>query len=619
LQPITIEGPVLLLMGPLGLFFARLARHLEGRGVPVLKLMLPLHEFGFARHQRVPFAGPLPELKPFLKELIESHGIRHVFMYGDFIEPHRLALELIEELQAERTIDGWVFELGYARPNYVTLERLRVNARSNLNQPVAFYRSLPPVEVIPQSRREAGMRWRRYWKPPIFILHCFSRYRILDQAHKLQPTPRDILCQYIGVLRGLVYPLTQASLRRKVLDGTPFMLVPLQVSTDTQITMGSSFTGMEPFIRELIDSFARHAPPDLRLVFKHHPRDRGYHHYGRLIAAAAAAAGVGARVLYFHDAPIAPILTHPACRGLITVNSSVGLQALFHAVPLKVMGQAFFNLEGLSDQQPLAGFWRNPQGSDRDLFRRFYRHLIDTTQVNGNFDGYFPFSSLFPVAPHFEQEDAVQSPGPLAVVGRLTGLVQAAGHQGLALAWGVLGCQRRAQRRSHRSARRALQALGVRVLLDRRAEPVPAGARLLLNDLPLVGPLLQHGVFRSADGLRLPAGGIDAALVERLHSQQRPLAPWVLTIRQLNFVGPPQEGPLLLQVLQRLRSPAMTVIAREAPGLDPLGWGGPEDLAAALRQRYAGVIPAPRTPAPRSFRRSQKHSPWPASPGLPAG
>lgn len=606
-------------MGPLGLFFARLARHLEGRGVPVLKLMLPLQEFGFARHQRVPFAGPLAELKPFLKELIETHGIRHVFMYGDFIEPHRLALELIEELQADRPIDGWVFELGYARPNYVTLERMRVNCRSNLNQPVDFYRSLSPVDVIPQSRREAGVRWRRYWKPPIFILHCFSRYRILDQAHKLQPTPRDILCQYIGVLRGLVYPLSQASLRQSVLDGTPFMLVPLQVSTDTQITMGSPFTGMEPFIRDLIVSFARNAPADLRLVFKHHPRDRGYHHYGRLIARAAAAAGVAARVLYFHDAPLAPILTHPSCRGLITVNSSVGLQALFHAVPLKVLGQAFFNLEGLADQQPLDGFWRDPQPSDRDLFRRFYRHLIDTTQVNGNFDGYFPFSSLFPVAPHFEQEDAVQSPGPLAVAGRLSGLAQAAGHQVLALGWGLLGCHRRAQRRSHRSARRALQALGVRVLLDRRAEPLPAGALLLLNDLPLVGPLLLQGVFRSADGLRLPPSGIDAALVHRLHGQQRPLVPWVLTIRQLNFVRPPREGPLLLQVIERLRSPAMTVIARETPGLDPLLWGGTDDLMAALRQRYADVIPAPRTPARRSSPRSRRHWPWPVSSGLPAG
>jgi hypothetical protein len=328
---------------------------------------------------------------------------------------------------------------------------------------------------------------------------------------------------------------------------------------------------------------------------------------------------VAGRVLYFHDAPLAPILTHPACRGLITVNSSVGLQALFHAVPLKVLGQAFFNLEGLADQQPLDGFWSDPRPSDRDLFRRFYRHLIDTTQVNGNFDGYFPFASLFPVAPHFEQEDAVQSPGPLAVAGRITGLTQAAGHRVLALGWGLLGCRRRAQRRSHRSARRALQALGVRVLLDRRAEPVPAGAQLLLNDLPLVGPLLLQGVFRSGDGLRLPPDGIDTELVQTLHSQRRPLVPWVLTIRQLSFVAPPQDGPLLLQVLRRLRSPAMTVIARETPSLDPGCCPGPAELGAALRQRYAAVIPAPRIPAPRSSPRSRRHWPVPASPGLPAG
>ena len=54
-----IEGPVLLLMGPIGSFFGRFARYLEDHGVPVFKVSFPLHEFGFDRYQRLPFGGEM--------------------------------------------------------------------------------------------------------------------------------------------------------------------------------------------------------------------------------------------------------------------------------------------------------------------------------------------------------------------------------------------------------------------------------------------------------------------------------------------------------------------------------------------------------------------------------
>ena len=57
-----------------------------------------------------------------------------MFMYGDFIDPHRLAIELALELRPQQKVDAWVFELGYIRPNYVSLELERANARSNLNK-----------------------------------------------------------------------------------------------------------------------------------------------------------------------------------------------------------------------------------------------------------------------------------------------------------------------------------------------------------------------------------------------------------------------------------------------------------------------------------------------------
>ena len=93
LVQVRIDGPVLLLMGPIGLFFARFCNYLRGCGIPVTKVAFPLREFGFSSEVTVPFRGDMEAWRPFVRHLLQDRGIRHIFMYGDFIIPHRIAIE----------------------------------------------------------------------------------------------------------------------------------------------------------------------------------------------------------------------------------------------------------------------------------------------------------------------------------------------------------------------------------------------------------------------------------------------------------------------------------------------------------------------------------------------
>ncbi|MCP9851224.1 capsular biosynthesis protein [Cyanobium sp. Morenito 9A2] len=528
---VEITGPVLLLMGPIGIFFSRLARHLERRGVPVYKVSFPLHEFGFRPSQRIPYSAEMDTFGDFLQHVIEEKGIRHLFMYGDFIDPHRIAIDVVEKMNQAAVqksspappVESWVFELGYIRPNYVSLEQDRVNARSSLNKPVEFYRSLQPVVRIPQARRESGLRWRKAWKIPTFLQHAFTSYPIISGPHKLQPRPSYLFAQVRGFLRKYWYVFSERSVHLRLRDGKPYTLVALQVETDSQITLGSHYSGMEPFIRELIGSFAMVGPTNEVLVFKHHPRDRGYTNYRSLIEELACQFGISDRVLYFHDGALGPLLKR--AKALITINSTVGLQALFHATPTKVMGRAFYNLTGLTDQQDLEGFWHNPQPSDRDLFRRFYQHLICTTQINGNFDGLFPFRHTFAVSSELEINSWGPLPSFLQKLFRILSLIEAYGLYGLQLIALCFGLRERARSLLEKSAQAGLRAFGVQVFMDRRAEEIKRPQIHIANhghplDVLLVqGYFCECGITTASDhmGWLLPFFRVSASNYGHLH------------------------------------------------------------------------------------------------------
>jgi capsular polysaccharide export protein len=164
-----------------------------------------------------------------------------------------------------------------------------------------------------------------------------------------------------------------------------YFLVPLQVHNDAQVHVHSHFDSVDAFISHVVLSFAAHAPADTTLVIKHHPMDRGYHDYTRLLKRLARAHGIQDRVRYIHDQHLPTLLSH--ARGVVVINSTVGLSALHHGTPLKVCGDAIYDMNGLTYQGALDDFWYAAEKVpfNRELFARFQGYLIEHTQLNGSF------------------------------------------------------------------------------------------------------------------------------------------------------------------------------------------------------------------------------------------
>tara|TARA_B100000886_G_scaffold304669_1_gene236047 strand:- start:239 stop:1471 length:1233 start_codon:yes stop_codon:yes gene_type:complete len=392
---VKIKGPCLLLVGPIGTFFARLSQYFEKNNVKNYKVLFPLHEYGFPDSKVIKYSNEIKYFKSFLKDLIYKKEIKHIFMYGNVLIPHRQALELVEELKKEgKNIKTHIFELGYLRPNFVTLENEGINYTSSYILNKEFYTKQKSYKCFPLPMSH-GFRLRKLWKVIFFISHCFTDYQIVEFNHKLQPKPIFLWFQIKGYLLKYYFKFSEYKLKKKCFLTKPFFLVILQVSTDSQITIGSKIKNNKKFIYKVIKDFARAKLENINLVIKHHPRDRGYTNYKNEIKQFAKEFGITKNVFYIHDYFLSKIFTNPRCKGTVLINSTVGYQSLYHSKPVKALGITPYNLDGLSYQKSLTSFFINPKKVDQLLFNKFYKYILENSQINGNFDGYFPFSDLF--------------------------------------------------------------------------------------------------------------------------------------------------------------------------------------------------------------------------------
>jgi capsular polysaccharide export protein len=200
--------------------------------------------------------------------------------------------------------------------------------------------------------------------------------------------PKPAIVEYAGWTRrfaaGAVRSRSDARLIKRVLGrGRPLFLLPLQLNGDAQIVYHSRFRDMGEVIDEVLTSFARYAPPNAEILIKNHPLDTGLFHYRRYIARLAEGLDLRERVHYVDYGYLPTLMAHAA--GVVVVNSTVGLSALYHGRPTKALADPIYNFPGMSSQVSLDEFWCDPVPPDAGLFRAFRNTVIHATQVNGDF------------------------------------------------------------------------------------------------------------------------------------------------------------------------------------------------------------------------------------------
>lgn len=382
-----VKKNVLLLQGPVGYFFDKLRSALREAGAKnIVKVNYNLADSFFYKTGMIEeFNQPMHHLPVFYHELLEKYKIEAIYLFGDCRPIHKMAIDVFKAFG----VDIYVFEEGYLRPNFMTLEKGGVNGNSSMPKTLTPMRDIEKSEKIGHHKQIGYGSFKKMMSFAIiyFSLIYLGKKKFPFYKHHKPVCVYDALCWLISYMRKPVYRIIDRPVQQHLVKKyhKKYFFVPLQLYNDAQVKNHSNYSDVLDFLEDILVSFARYAADDKRLVIKHHPFDRGHRQYKSFIKKRATALGIQERVYYLHEVNVAKCLRN-AC-GTVVINSTVGLSSLLHHIPVKVMGAACYDIQGLTYQGCLSDFWTSPGTVNDENYQIFRNYILQKTQIEGSFYG----------------------------------------------------------------------------------------------------------------------------------------------------------------------------------------------------------------------------------------
>jgi len=377
---------VLLLQGPNGPFFRRLGKFFTLRGIKVKKVNFNGGDaFFYMASGAVAYRGGMEGWREWIKAYMADNDIDTIVLFGQCRRYHSVAIDVASKLG--RRI--FVYEEGYVRPNYITLEENGVNGNSSIPKDKKVYLAMQEAAPHKSYPSRRIFYYSAFYSTVYHLAGFLSRWRYPHyRHHRGFASLSEVYCWLRAGLRKSFFKWKERKLSASLCSlemRKKFFLIPLQVFNDSQVVYHSRFEGIEQFLDKIISSYSKHANPEHLLVIKHHPMDRGYNDYADVIKRIGAKYNVLDNMIYVHDTYLPRLLKN--AKGVVTINSTVGLSALHHNTPVKVLGDAVYNFEGLTFSRGLNEFWKGPDRVNKELYRNFVFYVIRETQAMGSFYG----------------------------------------------------------------------------------------------------------------------------------------------------------------------------------------------------------------------------------------
>lgn len=329
---------VLLLQGPVGPFFKHLQKYLERNNFRTWRVCFNLADLFFSGFKNYfYFRGDLQKWHHWLLHFVKAMQIDYIILFGSERKIHSVARQVAKIAN----IQIISLEEGYIRPGFITIE----NEGNNASSPIA--RKFPQMSATCKYALKP-----KDFKPINHMIMYGAIYYTLRailafrSQKKLFHRQINFFAEIFYWLRNFYRWLAKTAHNYKTIEhlvehyDKKYYLVPLQVTADSNLQYAAMGWNTPKLIFETIQSFALTAPSDCKLIFKIHPLERGHNNHAKLIGKTAKTFGISNRVSTIYVGSLGLLTRHAA--GMITINSTSGLSAIFHGTPLLVIGNALY-------------------------------------------------------------------------------------------------------------------------------------------------------------------------------------------------------------------------------------------------------------------------------------
>ncbi|MEM9145619.1 MAG: capsular biosynthesis protein [Pseudomonadota bacterium] len=375
---------ILMLQGPPCGFWRALGQGLSEAGYRVIHVGFHLGDLLIWRQrgQRL-YRGRLADWPAWLERLVREEGVNDILYYADRLPYHVAALGVARRLG----VRAWAIENGYLRPDWLTMEPEGMGAQSHIPRDAEGIRRMAAGAMRPDMTPLYSHSFPEEATAEVsyHLAMALGRVGFLRYVSDKHYPP---LLDYFSWLRRMAFG-GRARRQAETIDAAvaetrwPFFLLALQLQSDYQIRASSPFDCLSEMLEAVVRSFAERAAAGVRLVIKLHPMDNGWENWPKQSQRLAERFGVADRVHSIDGGNLDAMLER--ARGVITVNSTVGLLALRRACPVIALGDAIYDVPGLTHQGGLDQFWGEPAWPDPALCNDLVAVLASAFQVRGSF------------------------------------------------------------------------------------------------------------------------------------------------------------------------------------------------------------------------------------------
>jgi capsular polysaccharide export protein len=372
----------LFLQGPNCQYFHLLGKGLASRGHDVYRINFCLGDWFFWRNTGVlNFRGKIDDWPNYIENVIHRYSITDILLISEHRTYHKIAIRIAQQ----HDVNVVVTDYGYIRPDWVTLERNGMSGDSNFPKtPETITRLAGDYTEIKLDTIYDNSFWVMAFYEVTY--HLITSLGLIFYPHfKWHHIHHPTLSHIATGIRFLLLKYNKRHALKLIDDlssrTTRFYLFPLQMQNDFAVREYYEHSDQHFAIAETIESFSNHSPENSALIFKIHPWDPGLDNWHSKITKLSKKFNVSDRVFYIDGGDLDDISQEAA--GVITINSTSGLQVLLKDCPVKTLGKAIYDIPGLTFQGDLNEFWSSAMPPDKELLSNFLKAMVNTLQVRG--------------------------------------------------------------------------------------------------------------------------------------------------------------------------------------------------------------------------------------------